>query len=227
MLCGMRYNRRMLPPAENDVLPFAHEPAPPVMQPRLGIVHLMAWVFFSCLWLAMHRSAGSSLDMWPENFRAVMFVASIVQAIIAGAALGGVALWLWRLYRGGPRFPDQPGHYLFWVNGVVVAASIPISMLIQAFSSPSLILVLGLSTLQGAALALIAMIPLAATTANQKTRQRRAGTARSGTSATDVVAAPCSAHKSRSRVSDVSGANQKMGEINIHPTVLRLLTQST
>jgi hypothetical protein len=78
-------------------------------QPRLSIAHLMLWMLSSAVFLALARFLPRGV---PEEMRTLLLFYQGAQAMINGAAVATVPIWITRLVRGGPPFPTAPGHYL-------------------------------------------------------------------------------------------------------------------
>ena len=106
-----------------DLLPPVlkqHDPP----QPRLGIIHLMAWTLGSAMILAIQRAFNQqNLSELPWIHQAAQLTLGICNAFIYGAAVGGVFLWMSRLVRGGPKFPVAAGHWLLLIQGCLALLS--------------------------------------------------------------------------------------------------------
>jgi hypothetical protein len=78
-------------------------------QPPLGIAHLMLWMVVSAVFLTLDQYALRDI---PTALRIKLQVYAGVLAIIHGAAVAMVPIWITRALRGGPPFPTAPGHFL-------------------------------------------------------------------------------------------------------------------
>ncbi len=99
------------------------ESAPPLdpPQPRLGIIHLMAWTLGSALILALQRALDQKNGAAFANMQFAYHAVAALSAFARGAALGGLLLWVKRKLLGGAPFPVAPGHWLLLIGGVLAA----------------------------------------------------------------------------------------------------------
>jgi len=104
---------------ETPQSPFATEsPFPPGYRPqvpRLGIIHFLVWTACVAVYL------GTTRDLWlRESMPLALQVHWAARSFAAGAALGGVLLWISRRLRG-IAFPACPGEYLLLAMGLTTA----------------------------------------------------------------------------------------------------------
>lgn len=94
-------------------------------EPRLGIVHLLVWTACVAFLLGIDRFFSSSFA--PGDRANRILLAFGIQALGAGAGLGGLLLWGWRRYHGQP-FPYYPGEYFVVIAGAVSALYVPLKV---------------------------------------------------------------------------------------------------
>jgi hypothetical protein len=112
--------------------PFSPHPADPSTgpdEPRLGILHLLAWTACVAVYLGVQRIAGQRLDDPTGPFGGTYnAVIATLGSIACGAALGGLILWGTRRWRG-LAFPKHPGEYLLVVTGLHLALEFSTALL--------------------------------------------------------------------------------------------------
>lgn len=108
---------------------------------RLTIAILLLWITATAIMLAMAREAVVSLgtnepDTAQEAFRDwLLIVVSVAVAPLGGAGISAFALAIHRWLSSGPKFPSQPGHLLLVAIGILILASVSLSLLQFSLSS--------------------------------------------------------------------------------------------
>lgn len=133
-------------------------------QPRLRILHLMAWTASVAVFFSASRPFYTLLHMESEANVELLW---LLHGVGSGTALGGLFLCISRRHRGLP-FPSQPGEWILVSYGAAAAAQVPGMLLIAVVGwgknpliahilSPSLLVTLFLAYTIPAVLCLIAV----------------------------------------------------------------------
>ena len=113
-------------PNESHPESIGENPFGPPAQPPLRIAHLMLWTAGTALVLGMYRATYDSIDYeLPNSIRTIFNVNRILSSIIHGAAIASVVIFVHRRLTKGPPFPVQPGHWLLFIQGLLVLITLP------------------------------------------------------------------------------------------------------
>jgi hypothetical protein len=115
----------------NDLVNKGLTGQPPPEQ--LSIAHLLLWTSTSAVLLGMQRAMTSV----GQPGGVLSDVITFFYAPIFGAGLAACLLAGWRMARGGPQFPREPGHWLLVVGGMnaVVSLSFQLLMTLAMFQA--------------------------------------------------------------------------------------------
>jgi hypothetical protein len=129
------------PPTENEPLdpqPAGEPPNPeggssPESPPRPAIVHLLGWTAATAVVLFDWRihEQGSLSSTWPAS----RIVLTLLSAMVHGAALGVLAMALFRRWRG-QAFPSQPGEWFLVAYSSGQVLQRVLQYVIETFAPP-------------------------------------------------------------------------------------------
>lgn len=113
-------------PNESRPESIGENPFGPPAQPPLSIAHLMLWTAGSALILAIDPQALDEVEFaTPGDLRTIITVHRLFSSTIYGVAIASVAIFVHRRFRKGPPFPVQPGHWLLFIQGLLVLFTLP------------------------------------------------------------------------------------------------------
>jgi hypothetical protein len=115
-----------------EVTPGAARSHPVAEAPRLGIIHLMVWMFGSAVILAIVRATTAEVEQAPMTV-----AAQAIFSLVTGVSLGAVLIWIGRLVRGVPAHFGAPGHFLLLLHALMIATQALAFCVLYSFEGQS------------------------------------------------------------------------------------------